>query len=262
MVDSTRQSEIILRDARRSLDVQRDGGFHRRSGKGGPSIGRGSAALRLKHWRRKLLTMLAAVFAILLAAGIAGAILNGIGFWGVMLTALAIIVALFVLGKVNRVKVPQRSDLTRTQDARQLVARTELWLENQRPALPAPAVTLVDQIGVQLDALGLQLEHVDPAHPAAAETRKLVGEHLPDMVDTYRKIPAPLRQEERAGATPEAQLVDGLGRISEEIDRVTRQLADGALDDLAIRTRYLEYRYGNGEVSGDDASAEPRPENR
>ena len=25
---------------------------------------------------------------------------------------------------------------------------------------------------------------------------------------------------------------------------MTRQLADGALDDLAIRTRYLDYRYG------------------
>ena len=258
MADSTSDSEIILRDARRSLDVQREGGFHRRSGGGGSPIGRGSAELRMKHWRRKLLTMLAAVFAILVAAGVAGAILNGIGFWGVMLTALAIIVALFVLGRFNHVKVPQRVDLTRTQDARQLVARTELWLEHQRPALPAPAVTLVDQIGVQLDALGVQLEHVDPGHPAAAETRKLVGEHLPEMVDTYRKIPQALRREERAGSTPESQLVDGLGRISEEIDRVTRQLADGALDDLAIRTRYLEYRYGSGDVSADSGQMENR----
>jgi hypothetical protein len=75
-------------------------------------------------------------------------------------------------------------------------------------------------------------------------------------VDTYRKIPAPLRREERAGGTPETQLVDGLGRISEEIDRVTRQLADGALDDLAIRTRYLEYRYGNGDVAADPSPTE------
>jgi len=250
MTDSIGQSDIILRDARRSLEVQRDGGFHRRAGEAGPAIGRGSARLRLKHWRRKLLMMIAAVLAILVAAGVAGAILNGIGFWGVMVTALAIIVALFVLGRFDRIKVPQRADLTRTQDARQLVARTELWLEHQRPALPAPAITLVDQIGGQLDALGIQLEHVDPAHPAAAETRKLVGEHLPEMVETYRRIPEPLRREERAGATPEAQLVDGLGRISEEIDRVTRQLADGALDDLAIRSRFLEYRYGAGDVSG------------
>ena len=27
---------------------------------------------------------------------------------------------------------------------------------------------------------------------------------------------------------------------------MTRQLAEGSLDDLAIRTRYLDYRYGSG----------------
>ena len=64
------------------------------------------------------------------------------------------------------------------------------------------------------------------------------------MIDAYRKIPAHLRKEQRAGGTPDDQLVESLGKISQEIDHVTRQLADGALDDLAIRTRYLDYRYG------------------
>ena len=52
------------------------------------------------------------------------------------------------------------------------------------------------------------------------------------------------RIEERAGATPDAQLTGGLGKISDEIDRVTRQLAEGSLDDLAVKTRYLDYKYG------------------
>ena len=263
MTDSTRNSDVILRDARRSLEVQREGGFHRRAGRGSPSIGRGSAEAKARHYARMIKRVLIACAAILLAAMAAGLVIGGLGFGGVMITFFALVAAVVLLTQFPRIKVPKRADLTRTQDARQLVARTELWLEHQRPALPPPAVTLVDQIGVQLDALGLQLEHVDPTHPAAAETRKLVGEHLPEMVDSYRKIPEPLRRQEHAGGTPEAQLVDGLGRIREEIDRVTRQLADGALDDLAIRSRYLEYRYGNGDVSGDDVSADPtRTENR
>ena len=53
-----------------------------------------------------------------------------------------------------------------------------------------------------------------------------------------------MRKEQRAGGSPDEQLVESLGKISKEIDHVTRQLADGALDDLAIRTRYLDYRYG------------------
>lgn len=261
MTDLTGQSDRLISDARRLRDDNRAGGRHRAGGAAGRrAVGRGAAELRMRHWRRKLVAMIAAVFAILVAAGVAGMILDGIGFAGVMITALAIVIALAVTARFPKVSVPQRAELARTQDARQLVARTELWLEHQRPALPAPAVALVDQIGLQLDSLGMQLAHVDPAHPAAAETRKLVGEHLPEMVETWRRIPAGLRQEERAGAKPEGQLVEGLGRISEEIDRVTRQLADGALDDLAIRTRFLEYRYGDGAGDG-PANTAPRLEN-
>ncbi|WP_052208117.1 hypothetical protein [Croceibacterium mercuriale] len=245
MADSTPDSDAILRSARASLDDNRQGG--RRVG--GQPIGEGSARLRRRNLVSRLKLIGIAVLGILLAAMAAGIVLNGIGFVGVMLTALALLVAVLVFSNFPKVKVPRRADLTRTSDARQLVARTELWLEHQRPALPAPAVTLVDRIGVQLDALGLQLETIDPAHPAAAETRKLVGEHLPETVDAWRRVPASLRREDHAGATADARLTESLGRISEELDRVTRQLADGALDDLAVRTRYLEYKYSGGAAS-------------
>lgn len=246
MDDSTADSDAILRDARRSLHSQRAGGSHRRAG----SVGRGSADLKRRNLMMRIKLIAGALFAIVVAAMVAGIALDGIGFVGVMVTFLAIVAALMIFSNVPKVKVPARAELTRTADARQLVARTELWLEHQRPALPPPAVKLVDEIGVRLDALGLQLENVDPGHPAAAETRKLVGEHLPDMVDAFRKIPPHLRRETRIGATPEDQLVESLGKISVEIDRVTRQLADGALDDLAIRTRYLEYKYGGAGEPG------------
>ena len=173
-------------------------------------------------------------------------ILNGIGFWGIMITLLTMFLLFGVVG-LQKVKTPKRADLTRTQDAKQLVARTELWLEHQRPALPAPAAKLVDDLGVQLDALGKQLAHVDPAHPAAQETRKLVGEYLPETVEGYQRIPANLRSEERAGSSPDKQLVESLGKISKEIDHVTRQLAEGSIDDLAIRSRYLDYKYGDAD---------------
>ena len=230
-----------LSAARKSLAVQREGGFHRRAG--AQSIGKGSAEIKAKHLSNKLLRIVAATAAILVGATIAGLIIDGIGFAGVMLTGLAIVLAVFGLGMFPRLKVPKREDLNRG-DTRQLVGRTELWLESQRPALPAPAVTLVDQIGLQLDALGVQLQHVDPAHPSTGEIRQLVGETLHEMVDAYRRIPTRLRRETNAGKTPDQQLTESLGKISSEIDSVTRQLASGALDDLAIRTRYLDYKYG------------------
>ncbi|BBC71882.1 conserved hypothetical protein [Altererythrobacter sp. B11] len=237
--DLTGQSDRILSDGRALVRDNQSGGRHRR----GP-IGKGSAELRRGNLMTRIKLIAAALFTIVIAASAAGIALDGIGFTGVMVTFLAIVAAVFLFGNFPKVKVPRRADLTRTQDARQLVARTELWLEHQRPALPPPAVTLVDQIGVQLDALGLQLDGIDPAHPAAVETRKLVGEHLPEMVESYRRIPANMRREGGAGGSPDQQFVDSLGKISGEIDRVTRQLASGAIDDLAVRSRYLEYKYG------------------
>lgn len=245
MNDLTRQSDRILQESRALVRDNRAGGRHRLTG-GQRSIGRGSARLKARHFTKKIVRILVAAVAILVAAGIVGGIVGGIGFGGVMITALAIVAATVLFAAFPRMKAPKRADLNKG-DVRQLVGRTELWLENQRPALPPPAVTLVDQIGVQLDALGLQLDGIDQSHPSAQEVRKLVGEHLPEMIDSYRKIPANLRREERAGSTPDAQLVDSLGKISAEIDSVTRQLADGALDDLAIRTRYLDYKYGEAE---------------
>lgn len=245
--DLTRQSEQVLADARAVLRDNQAGGRHRLTG---PAIGEGSRRLRKSNLATRLKLIAASLAAIIVASGVVGLIVDGIGFVGVMVTVLAMAAAVLIFGNYPKVKVPTRADLTRTQDARALVARTELWLEGQRAALPAPALRLVEEIGTRLDALGTQLAHVDPGHPAAAETRKLVGEILPETIEAYRRIPAHLRSEARAGSTPDAQLVDSLGKISREIDQVTRQLAEGSLDDLAVRTRYLDYRYGSGEGAG------------
>jgi hypothetical protein len=241
MADSAADSSRILAEARTTLVRQREGG--RRVG--GRSIGRRSAELKQRHVLRKAARMAFAVMAILLAAMVAGLVIDGIGFVGIVLTFLAVVGALALFATFPRLKVPDLAALNQG-DVRSMVARTELWLEAQRPALPAPAVNLIDQIGVQLDGLGVQLEGVDPAEPAVAEVRKLVGEHLPGMVESYRRIPANLRREERGGRTADQQLSDGLGKISAEIDAVTRQLAAGDLDALAVRGRFLDYKYGDG----------------
>jgi hypothetical protein len=214
-------------------------------GRRGNSIGQRSAELKRRHVVRKMVRMITAVVAIVVAAMAAGLVINGIGVTGILLTGFAIFAALVLFSQFPRLHVPERAALN-SGSVRAMVGNTELWLESQRRALPAPAVQLVDQIGVQLDALGLQLEGLDEGLPAVGEVRKLVGEHLPELVSTYTSIPARLRSEPRAGRTPDQQLADSLGKISTEIDSVTRQLADGALDKLAIRTRYLDYKYGEG----------------
>ena len=245
MTGEAHNSQAIMAAAKRSLAEQRAGGRRR-------SIGRGSAELKTRHYRGKLTRVVAAIVGIVVAAMVAGSIIGGIGIEGLFYAVLAAVAVAVVLARYPRMKVPAQAQLNQG-DVRTMVGRTELWLESQRPALPAPAVQLVDQIGVQLDALGLQLEGV-AEQPATVEVRKLIGEHLPEMISTYRRIPSHLRDELRPdGRSPAEQLSDGLGKISTEIDQITRQLAAGDLDKLAVRGRFLEYKYGGALDEGEGA---------
>lgn len=246
MVDTTNQSDQILGAAGKSLQVQREGGTHRPA----DSIGKGSAGAKRKNWMKRAKYFVGALLTIFVTMTAAGLLLGGIGFTGVMMVALAVMAAAYVFSRFPKVKVPKRAELTKG-DPKQMVARTELWLEAQRPALPPPAVQVVDQLGVQLDALGVQLETLDPNHPSVSEVRELVGEYIPETIDDYRKIPAHLRQEQHAGQSADDRLTQSLTKISGEVDRVTRRMAEGALDDLAIKSRYLEYRFGGAEALED-----------
>ena len=241
MEDLTRSSDEIVRAAGQSLSEQRAGGVHRRGG----SVGRGSARLKATHWMKKVRNIAIGVGAIWIGASVIGAIIGGLGFGGVMTVGIATLATMFVLGKFPKMKVPQRADL-KTENVRQLVAKTELWLEMQRSKLPKPIAKSLSIIGSQLDELQPQLEEVDQKHPTASEIRKLVGTDLPDMIEGFLKIPESLRYEERNGTTPVKKLENGLDVVSRELASINRQLAQGTIDDLDIRHRYLDYKYGSG----------------
>ena len=200
---------------------------------------------RPRRMARRLAVGTAAEVAIVFAAIVIG-LLHPLGIFGA-LAVLAVMLAvpvLLLLVPAERAPAPEQ---LRTSDLKSLPRQTERWLAAQRPALPAPAITLVDQIAVRLDQLAPQLATLDEHAPAAEEVRKLVAEQLPEFVRGYQKVPANLRGVPRNGKTPDAQLVDGLQLIERQIGEVSDQLAQGDLDSLATRGRYLEIKYqGDG----------------
>lgn len=241
MAGPANQSDEILTSASRSLTRVRMG----------PPIGVKSRALRREHFINKLTRTAIAGVVLLVGASVAGAIIDGIGFWGVMITGVVGAAAAYVLMRYPDMPVPTPETLRQT-DLATLAGKTEIWLESQRPALPAPAISVVQDIGKRLDALSSQLQTIDNNEPAAREVRKLVGEHLPELINGYKRIPETLRRQDNAGKTPEQQLVDGLKVIDREIETMTGQIARGELDRLATRDRYLEIRY-DGENGGEAA---------
>ncbi len=190
---------------------------------------------------RKLKYAVGAVLAVAIASAVAGFVMP-LGTSGVMIALGVMITAVLLVMALPGERTVRTENLGQA-DLAALPLQTEIWLESQRKALPAPAVTLVDSIGVKLETLAPQLQRLDPQEPAAQDIRRLLADHLPELVTGYQSIPAPLRREERNGRVPEKQLVEGLGVIDAEIDRMTEQLASGDLDKLATQNRFLELKY-------------------
>lgn len=232
-------TDIAVSDSREVIRRSRD----RRSGH---SVGRKSKQLKIKHAWKKFTRFFLAAALIMVAASVVGAVLNGIGFWGVMIVALAIAGAGYAASRWP--SLPEATpDTLRQTDLGRLPAQTELFLEAQRPALPPPARTIVDGIGAQLDQLADQLRALDPEQPAALEVRRLVAEDLPELITGYRRVPLSLRTKEVNGRKADDQLIDGLKLIEREIGTMTEQIASGDLDRLATRKRFLELKYdGDG----------------
>jgi len=233
------RSDRILADADAVL---------RRHSERGQSLSTRARARRNAGLIRKVKYAFWAVLAIVLTSAVAGFVLP-LGTTGVMIVLGVMIAALLLIALAPTESRVKTEALAQTELAA-LPLKTEIWLENQRKALPAPAVTLVDSIGVKLEILAPQLERLSEQEPAAQEVRRLLADHLPELVTGYQSIPAPLRREERNGRVPEKQLVEGLSVIDAEIGRMSESLASGDLDKLATQNRFLELKYQEAKELG------------
>ncbi len=207
------------------------------------SIGTRSRRYKMRHLGQKGLRIILWWVALLIGAIAFSLVVSPLGVTGVIVLAM-----MALMGSLVFAIFPQMPAMTEdrllSSDMASLPAKTEIWLEAQRPALPAPAQQVVDGIGVQLDTLGLQLETLDPREPAADEVRRLVGEHLPGLVNGYKRVPPAMRARPNAGGrSADQELVDGLKVIEREIQTMSENIASGDLNALATRGRYLEIKY-------------------
>ncbi|HKT75160.1 MAG TPA: hypothetical protein VJQ78_00390 [Sphingobium sp.] len=233
------RSDRVLADAEAVL---------RRHSERGRSLSARTRQRRNAALQRKVKYAFWAIVAVLVASVVAGFV-TPLGTSGVMVALgvmLAALLLIFALPSDRRV----RTEALAEAPLAALPLRTEIWLDNQRKALPAPAITLVDSIGVKLETLAPQLERLGEQEPAAQDIRKLLADHLPELVTGYQSIPVPLRGQERNGRVPEQQLIEGLGVIDGELARMSETLASGDLDKLAVQNRFLELKYQEAKELG------------
>jgi hypothetical protein len=213
-----------------------------------PRLMQRAARRKRQSARAKIGRIALVAVALAIAVPAWGLLVGPVGAGGLMLTVLAFVVMALVLSIFPRDEAAPAETLPTTELAL-LPLRTEEWLASQRPALPAPAARLIDNIGVQLEILAPQLQTLDAREPAAAEIRRLIADDLPELVKGYQRVPQNLRRDGINGMSPDKQLLDGLGVVESELGRMSEQLATGDLNKLATQGRYLVLKYQDGGVS-------------
>lgn len=215
-----------------------------------PTPGEKAAAARRRARRvervgAKLTRVAAAVLLIWGAVLVYGLVATPIGT-----SVLLLLLLLTVMISAGLLIFPQDHEVPATALAAAppaaLPATTDAWLDARRRTLPALAAPTIDAISTRLAALQPQLAQVQANDPLAQELNRLLGAHLPELVERYQRVPPDQRSQPAfsGGPTIERQLIDGLGVVETELGRVSQALAAADRDAFATQGKFLESRYG------------------
>jgi hypothetical protein len=188
---------------------------------------------------------------VLIAATIAfGLVVGPIGINGLFLVALAAILTLIVLS-FWPVSEPKRVAYSDQLPTKAVVQQLDSLLVRRRAALPAPAARRLDAISGQLPLLEQRLAEVDLLDPLAQDARRLMGKHLPDLIDRYERVPAEYRQQrDGEGLTVDERLVTSLEAARAALDDLGAKLVQGDRDAFETQGRFIESRYKDGGTTG------------
>jgi hypothetical protein len=111
----------------------------------------------------------------------------------------------------------------------------------------------VDAISQQLPLLESRLNEVDLLDPLAQDARRLMGKHLPELIERYERVPAAYQQErDGEGMTVDERLVVSLDAAREALDDIGRKLTQQDLNAFETQGRFIESRYKDGDGLGRD----------
>ena len=180
---------------------------------------------------------------VLIAATITfGLIVGPIGISGLFVVAALMFLAVlaFSVWPGERPIVAYKEDMPN----RAVVQRLETMLVRKRPALPAPASSRIDAISAQLPLLESRLAETDILDPLAQDARRLMGKHLPELIERYERVPQAYRAErDGEGLTVDQRLVAGLDAAKTALDDLGRKLAHEDLSAFETKGRFIESRY-------------------
>lgn len=187
-----------------------------------------------------------ALAVLVVATIITGLVVDGIGLFGLFIVATLMFLAVifFSIWPGEKPVVDYREDMPN----KAVVQRLDTLLVRKRAALPAPAARRIDAISQQLPLLESRLAETQMLDPLAQDARRLMGRHLPELIERYERVPAAYRHErDGEGLTVDERLVQGLDAAKSALDDLGRKLAHEDLTAFETQGRFIESRYKDGD---------------
>jgi hypothetical protein len=216
---------------------------------GSPAVG---SAARRNYGRtaralgQRVATIGMAIGALVIATIGFGLIVGPIGWTGLFIVVVLTLLILLFFGL--RPIEPKRVEYNDQLPTKTVVQQLDSMLARRRTALPAPAARRVDAISQQLPLLESRLAEVNELDPLAQDAKRLMGKHLPDLIDRYERVPAQYRSEKDGeGLSVDERLVSGLDAARQALDEIGAKLAREDVSAFQTQGRFIETRYKDGD---------------
>jgi hypothetical protein len=198
---------------------------------------------------RKITHIAIAVAVVLVGMVVLGLVIDGIGLTGLFVALALMLAATLFIGlrpsPAARPVAPFKEDMSNQA----VVQRLGTLLSRHRAQLPPVAGQRADAIAAQLPMLERQLADLNPLDPLAQDARRLIGQHVPDLITRYERVPAQYRRERDGdGMSVDERLVSGLDAARSAIDDLGRQLSRQEVDEFQTQGRFVESRYRSDEL--------------
>ncbi|MGJ3626128.1 toxic anion resistance protein [Sphingomonas sp. MMS24-JH45] len=203
------------------------------------------SARRSRGMKRRVVTAAAVNATILVVAGLFGGIVMPLGMFGALAVMLAMLAATVAILFGRDPGADPRADRALGSEGAAGADRALDRRATPRPPRACGTAASLDRPPPRRSACNSPTLYDDA--PAAFEIRRLVGEQLPEFIRYYQRVPEAMRRTPRNGKTPDQQLAEGLGVIDREIGEMSERLAQGDLDALETKQRYLGIRYAGDE---------------
>ena len=179
---------------------------------------------------------------------------GGVGFFTFLLAMFAIFMLAFAAlflpvsqrGQARPDWIEGKATQSKGQGLDRVTAGTRDWLLRNCRQVPRQAGPALDRIVDRLKDLERSLATVPADTAVGSEAQRLIGKHLPSLVETYLTLPP---SERGAASVQSGRLSDSLAIVADQLDDLCERVAEDRRRGFETEHRFIETRYGGDGLS-------------